>query len=167
MECNRIIILIILPLLFWLVYSTGCSLFQESDRFTLEEAQVLCVYWSSSFSRRDTLPAIVYRADLTDEIQRHGNFFIRYSFDGNEFKDLPLKKVFLSSSDRLVGLVLESKSLYDFYTENEFTKGGPCYEQKLMTIVESGIVYYENELEIVTADKDEDFVLVTGPKNDF
>lgn len=166
MGCDRVAKLVGPLLLFILIYLVGCSRVDTSSNFILEEAQVLCIYWSSSLPERDTLPAIIYKSRVIKGTQKDKSFFLKYSFDGSISEDLPLKKVFSSSSDNVVGLILESGSLYNFYSEDKSSESG-CSEQDLMAIVESGMVYYRSKSGNVTVNKTEDFFLIVGPKIDF
>jgi hypothetical protein len=100
-----ILILIILTL-------PRCAVQKEKQGIKWIESQVLCVYWPSSFERRDTLSAINFTIESTSSDILKAT---EYSFEAGKRK-YTLKKTVLIDKGRyfLQGLKLECRSLFEF-----------------------------------------------------
>ncbi|MCB9039428.1 MAG: hypothetical protein H6557_22660 [Lewinellaceae bacterium] len=143
----------------------GCTLTEAADRAVIKEVQVLCIYWSSSFEMRDTLPAINYKLEFEEPISQNAEFSFSFSLDSNNII-LPLKKVLQrkEATKEIIGLSLTSQELFPFFEDNQYVYDGPCYLQQLKKMVNTGEVFHHEGNKKKMIRKASDFSLVEGLK---
>lgn len=147
------------------VATTGCNQCESIENVEIVEAQVLCVYWAeNSTKEQGVLPAIVYKITPISTIPADADFFLNFPVEGGAFNRLPLKKNFSKASKSLIGFTLESRYLHDFFVNDEFIEGGPCYEKSLKEISELATVHFELNSCTKSVSKSNNYNIIVGVK---
>jgi len=152
------------------IFFSGCEISEEVNLRNLEwkESQVLCVYWSPNFEKRDTLPAINFvltsRAGFTNDPE----FFFEFPFkDSIQRIALNVKKVVDTEKEVKIGIALESGNLFPFFEEDFGIEGerGSCHEIDLLQILGQGRLMMRLGEEILEVGKSPYFKFFIGLKN--
>jgi hypothetical protein len=118
---------------------SSCTVQKGKQNLRWIESQVLCVYWSPDFEKRDTLSAINFTIEANSEdILKTAE----YSFNVGDRK-YALKKATLVDKGQyfLQGLKLECQALFEEFKDDIYIEGGPCYEESLATMVNEGKLF--------------------------
>lgn len=143
----------------------GCNLPKVEDEALIKEAQVLCIYWSSSYEMRDTLPAINYKLEFLKPVTLNAEFQLSFSLNSENIT-LPLKKILhrKATTKEIIGLRLISRDLFPFFEDNQYVPDGPCYVQELKKMVNTGDIFYYEGDNKKKLRKALDFTLIEGLK---
>ncbi len=118
---------------------SNCTIQKGKQDIRWIESQVLCVYWSPDFEKRDTLSAINFIIEANSEgILKTAE----YSFNvGNRKYALKKSKPVDKGQYFLQGLKLECQALFEEFKDDIYIEGATCYEDSLAIMVNEGKLF--------------------------
>ncbi len=137
-ELNNIKTYIVIALSITFAF-TKCTPQKGKDNLEWIESQTLCVYWSPDFEKRDTLSAINFIVESKSEVILNESEFL-FRVDG---KGYLLKKTRLVDKGQYFfqGLKLDCSLLFEDFKDDIYVEDGPCYEEALYSMVNSGRLF--------------------------